>query len=152
MSRATPAITRIWLVSRLSWRVSGVTSSSVTWSMPLMCPTSVAMPVLVTSSVPAPRVTCVFMKARSIRSPSAASAATASTCFGTGTLSPVRADSSISSVAAVSNPTVGGDEVARLDVDDVAGHELLHRERRQRSVAADLRVDHHHLLERRDAC
>ncbi len=107
-SRATPAMTRIWLVSRLSWRVSGVISSSVTWSMPLMCPTSVAMPVLVTSSVPAPRVTWVFMKARSIRSPSAESAATASTCLGTGTLSPVRADSSISSVAAVSNrPSAG---------------------------------------------
>ena len=40
------------------------------------------------------------MNAMSTRSPSAASAATLSTCLGTGTLSPVRADSSISSVAA----------------------------------------------------
>ena len=108
MSSATPAMTRIWLVSALSCRVSGVTSSSVTWSMPLMCPTSVAIPVLVTRSVPAPRVTWVFMNARSTRSPSAASAATASTCLGTGTLSPVSADSSISSVAAVRNrPSAG---------------------------------------------
>ena len=92
---ATPAMTRIWLVSALSWRVSGVTSSFVVWSMPLMWPTSVDMPVVVTSDVPAPRVTWVFMKARSMRSPSAESAATASTCLGTGRLSPVSADSSI---------------------------------------------------------
>ena len=94
-------MTRIWFVSALSWRVSGVTSSFVTCSMPLMWPTSVDIPVLITRIVPAPRVTWVFMNARSTRSPRAASAATASTCLGTGTLSPVRADSSISSVAAV---------------------------------------------------
>ena len=40
-------MTRIWFVSALSWRVSGVTSSFVTLSMPLMWPTSVVMPVLV---------------------------------------------------------------------------------------------------------
>ena len=73
-----------------------------------MCPTSVVMPVLVTRSVPAPRVTWVFMNARSMRSPRAESAATGSTCLGTGTLSPVNADSSISSVAAVSRrPSAG---------------------------------------------
>ena len=66
-----------------------------------MWPTSVAIPVVVTSTVPAPRVTWQFMNAMSIRSPSAASAATASTCLGVGTLSPVSADSSISRVAAV---------------------------------------------------
>ena len=108
MSSATPAMTRIWFVSALSCRVSGVTSSLVVWSIPLMCPTSVVMPVLVTRIVPAPRVTWVFMNARSIRSPRAASAATASTCLGTGTLSPVSADSSISRVAAVSiRPSAG---------------------------------------------
>jgi hypothetical protein len=41
------------------------------------------------------------MNAMSTRSPRAASAATASTDLGVGTLSPVRADSSISRVAAV---------------------------------------------------
>ena len=66
-----------------------------------MWPTSVAMPVVTTRMVPAPRVTWQFMKAMSTRSPRAASAATASTCLGVGTLSPVSADSSISSVAAV---------------------------------------------------
>ena len=93
-----------------------------------MCPTSVSIPVFVTSNEPAPRVTWVFMNARSIRSPSAESAATCSTCFGTGRLSPVRADSSISSVAAVRSRPIRGHEVAGLDVDDIAGHELLHRQ------------------------
>ena len=64
-----------------------------------MWPTSVPIPVVVTTIVPVPRVTWVFMNAMSMRSPSAASAATASTCLGTGALSPVSADSSISRVA-----------------------------------------------------
>ena len=98
---AMPAMTRIWFVSASSCLVSGVFSTSVAWSMPLMWPTSVAMPVVVTRIVPAPRVTWQFMNAMSTRSPSAASAATASTCLGVGTLSPVSADSSISRVAAV---------------------------------------------------
>ena len=78
------------------------------------------IPVEVTRIVPAPRVTWVFMNAMSTRSPSAASAATASSCLGTGALSPVSADSSISSVAARIDAAVGRDEVARLDHDDVA--------------------------------
>ena len=95
-----PAMTRIWFVSASSCLVSGVFSTVVAWSMPLMWPTSVAMPVVVTRMVPAPRVTWQFMNAMSTRSPRAASAATASTCLGVGTLSPVSADSSISRVAA----------------------------------------------------
>ena len=101
IASAMPAMTRIWLVRRSSCLVSGVFSTAVAWSMPLMWPTSVAIPVVVTRIVPAPRVTWQFMNAMSTRSPSAASAATASTCLGVGTLSPVRADSSISRVAAV---------------------------------------------------
>ena len=96
-----PAMTRIWLVRPSSCLVSGVFSTVVACSMPLMWPTSVDIPVVTTRIVPAPRVTWQFMNAMSIRSPSAASAATASTCLGDGTLSPVRADSSISRVAAV---------------------------------------------------
>ena len=65
-----------------------------------MWPTSVPMPVEVTTNVAAPRVTWVFMNAMSIRSPRAASALTASMLLGTGALSPVSADSSISRVAA----------------------------------------------------
>ena len=41
--------------------MSGVSSSSVAWSMCEMCPTSVDIPVDVTTNVPAPRVTFVFM-------------------------------------------------------------------------------------------
>ncbi len=100
ITSAMPAMTRIWFVSRSSCLVSGVFSTAVAWSMPLMWPTSVAMPVVVTRMVPAPRVTWQFMNAMSTRSPRAASAATASTCLGVGTLSPVSADSSISRVAA----------------------------------------------------
>ena len=67
-----------------------------------MCPTSVLMPVAVTTSSPDPRVALVFMKAMSTRSPSGVSTlGTGSTCFGTGALSPVSADSSISRVAAL---------------------------------------------------
>ena len=88
--------------------MSGVSSATCPESMSEMWPTSVAMPVDVTTNVAAPRVTCVFMNAMSTRSPSAAPSATASTCLGTGALSPVRADSSISSVAArMTRPSAG---------------------------------------------
>ena len=46
---------------------------------------------------------------------------------------------------------VGRDEVARLDVDDVAGDELVHRELDEIAIAPDLRLDDHHLLEGRGA-
>ena len=66
-----------------------------------MCPTSVAIPVEVTMKLPAPRVTFVFMKTMSVRSPRGVSSdPTASTPFETGRLSPVSAASAISSVAA----------------------------------------------------
>ncbi len=98
---ATPAMTRIWLVSLLSCLVSGVASSFSACRRPEMWPTSVAIPVAVTSTDPEPRVTFVFMYAMSTRSPSGVSAfSIGSTPFDAGTLSPVRADSSISSVAA----------------------------------------------------
>ena len=99
-TRAMPAITRSCWVSALIWRVSGVSSSPATCSIPEMWPTSVFIPVAVTTSCPEPRVTFVFMKAMSTRSPSGASAATASTLLDTGRLSPVSAASSISRVAA----------------------------------------------------
>jgi hypothetical protein len=46
---------------------------------------------------------------------------------------------------------VGRHEVARLDVDDVARHELLHRQLAQGAVTANLGLDDHHLLECGDA-
>ena len=116
-----------------------------------MWPTSVAMPVLVTRIVPAPRVTWVFMKARSTRSPSPALSATASTCFGTGTLSPVRADSSISRVAEVRMRASAGTRSPASMLTMSPGDELVHRQLDEGAVAADLGRDDHHLLERGDA-
>ncbi len=90
-----------WLVSSLICRVNGVSWPLSTWSIPEMCPTSVDIPVATTTIWPEPRVTLVFMYAMSWWSPSGASSATASTCLAVGRLSPVRAASSISRVAAV---------------------------------------------------
>ena len=98
---ARPATTRIWFVSLFSCFVSGVASVFSALRRPEMWPTSVDIPVAVTTRAPEPRVTFVFMYAMSTRSPSGVSAlSTASTPFEAGTLSPVSADSSISSVAA----------------------------------------------------
>ena len=113
-------MTRIWLVSLFSCLVSGVSSSVVAWSMPLMWPTSVAMPVAGDDDRPAPRVTWVFMNARSTRSPRAASAAT-----GVDLLRDREALAGQRRLVDLErrrrqDPAVGRDEVAGLDVDDVA--------------------------------
>src|SRR3954447_4486061 len=75
-----------------------------------MWPTSVFMPVDVTTNVPVPRVAFVFMKTMSVRSPSGTSSpSTGATPFETGRLSPVSADSATSRVAADrSRPSGGG--------------------------------------------
>ena len=87
----------------------------------------------------------------SVRSPSGVSAdSTASTPFETGRLSPVSADSAISSVAAREQAAVGRHDVAGLDRDDVPGDELLGRDLDELAVAAHARLDDHHLLERGD--
>ena len=61
MTSAVPEMTRIWLVSLLSCFVSGEAASSSWESMFEMWPTSVDIPVVVTTSSPAPLVTLVFM-------------------------------------------------------------------------------------------
>ena len=58
---ARPAIVTSCLVSFSSWTVSGDLLSSWRWSMPEMWPTSVDIPVAVTTYSPVPRVTFVFM-------------------------------------------------------------------------------------------
>ena len=115
-----------------------------------MWPTSVPMPVAVTTNSPVPRVTLVFMYTMSVRSPSAASAAaTVSTPLLTGRLSPVRAASATSSVAAASTrPSAGTTSPASIATTS-PGHELLGRQLRQRPVATHPRLDDHHLLKRR---
>ena len=74
-----------------------------------MRPTSVAIPVAVTTNSPVPRVMLVFMYTMSVRSPSGVPApATASVDLVTGRLSPVSADSATSSLAAFSSrPSAG---------------------------------------------
>ena len=91
-----------------------------------MWPTSVAIPVAVTTKSPEPRVTLVFMYTMSVRSPSGVSAcATGTVPFDTGRLSPVSADSATSSVAARSSrPSAGTMSPASIG-DDVAGDQLL---------------------------
>src|SRR6516164_5097755 len=106
---ATPAIHKICWVSLSSCRVSGVLAACSSCSIPEMWPTSVAIPVAVTTNSPAPLVTLVFMYTMSVRSPSGVSApSTVSVPFDTGRLSPVSADSATSSVAAFSSlPSAG---------------------------------------------
>ena len=58
---ARPAIVTSCLVSFSSWTVRGDLLSSCVCSIPEMWPTSVAMPVAVTTNSPVPRVTLVFM-------------------------------------------------------------------------------------------
>ncbi len=114
---AAPEMKRIWPVNFLSWTVSGVSTSSELWSMCEMWPTSVAIPVDVTTKTPVPRVTFVFMYTMSVRSPRGVSGpSTDSTPFDTGKLSPVSADSATSSVAADSRrPSAGTRSPASMD-------------------------------------
>ncbi len=58
---ATAAMIVMSTVSWSSWRVSGVFSCWTPASIPEICPTSVAMPVPVTTISPRPRVTVEFM-------------------------------------------------------------------------------------------
>ena len=119
-----------------------------------MWPTSVAMPVAVTTISPRPRVTGrvhvghvdAVAERRRRRPPPA------STDFSTGVLSPVSAASSISSVAATSSAAVGRDLVAGLEADDVARARAPRPgSRRARRPRARARVMMQHLPERRDA-
>ena len=96
--RAAAPIHRVMV---LSWRVSGVCSLAVAASMPAILPTSASAPRAVTIIMPLPCVTGVFMNAMLVRSPGPRSAsASASVVLDAGTLSPVSADSSMSSECA----------------------------------------------------
>ncbi len=99
-----PAAAVIITVNWSSCFVSGVFSSSVWFSILEICPTSVFIPVPVTTISPRPRVTVEFMYAMSRRSPNGTSSpAIGVVSLVTGALSPVRPASSMSSAAAVSN-------------------------------------------------
>src|SRR3954454_5924256 len=106
---ASAAIVTSCLVNRSNCTVNGDLDSSWPANMPEMWPTSVPIPVAVTTNSPVPRVTLVFMYTMSVRSPSGASGAlTASTPLPTGTLSPVSAASATSNdAAATTRPSAG---------------------------------------------
>src|ERR1700759_2067972 len=116
-TKAIPAIHRICRVSLSSWRVSGVLAACSACSIPEMWPTSVAIPVAVTTNSPEPRVTLVFMYTMSARSPSGVPVtSTGSVPLATGRLSPVSADSATSSVAARSSrPSAGTTSPASIE-------------------------------------
>src|SRR5829696_8268248 len=108
-SNATPAMAAMILDRPSSCFCSGVLSVSVVASRLAMWPISVPIPVAVTTISPRPRVTEVFIYAMQMRSPSGTSSpGTGSVALATGRLSPVRAASSISRVAATQmRPSAG---------------------------------------------
>ena len=94
----TSAAAPIQRVSVFSCLVSGVCSLAVVASMPAIFPTWASAPTAVTSITPLPWVTGVFMNAMFVWSPGPRSAsASGSVVFDAGVLSPVSADSSMSS-------------------------------------------------------
>ncbi len=113
---ARPVITRTCSSSRSICRVSGVVTSCSCCSIPETWPTSVTIPVAVTTNSPAPRVTLVFMYTMSARSPSGVLVPfTGAVPLATGRLSPVGADSSTSSATAVSSrPSAGATSPASI--------------------------------------
>ena len=116
-----------------------------------MWPTSVAMPVLTTRIVPAPRVTCVFMKARSTRSPRPASRRRRRPAWGPGRSrrsGPTRRSRGWPRVRI--RPSAGTRSPASM-LTMSPGHELVHRQLDEGAVATGLGRHHHHLLERGDA-
>ena len=104
-----PAAPAIHSVSVSSSLVSGDFSLAVADSIAEILPNSVFAPVPVTSRVPLPCVTGVFMNAMFVWSPgpSSPSASTVAS-LAAGVLSPVNADSSIcSALAAMMRPSAG---------------------------------------------
>ena len=151
VTSAMPAITRICPVSRSIWRVSGVLTACSSASMPEIRPTSVAIPVAVTTNSPAPRVTLVFMYVMSVRSPSGVSAP----CHRLGALGGRQALPRQRGLVDLQRgrrhqPPVRGHDIARLDRDDIAGNQLRGGDLRQLAVPPHLGRDDYHLLQRGD--
>ena len=105
----TPAAAAIHSVNVLSCLVSGVSSRVVVASIPAIFPTCVSAPVAVTIITPLPCVIGVCMNAMSVCSPGARSwPSGTSTPLEAGTLSPVKAASSIcKALAEMIRPSAG---------------------------------------------
>ena len=123
-----PAMTRIWFVSASSCLVSGVFSTVVAWSMPLMWPTSVAMPVVDDQDGAGPAGDLAVHE-RHVH-------AVAQGGVGGDRLDLLGRGHALARERGLvdlegrgrQDARVGRDEVAGLDVDDVARDELLHRD------------------------
>ena len=115
-------------------------------------PISVSIPVAVTTIVAVPRVTAVFWKTMFERSPSADVAAgeRAGVLADRGALAGQRRLLRLERRGA-DDAAVGGDDVAGLELDDVARHDVDGRHERDAAVAHDLRLRHLHVRERVDA-
>jgi hypothetical protein len=82
-------------------RCSGVSDTTTVARRCAIRPSSVPMPVAVTSAAPVPRTTDVPMNTRSVRSASGVSGATAAVDFSAGTLSPVSGASFVARLCAL---------------------------------------------------
>ena len=140
------------LVSESSSRWSGERTRVTEVSIVAIRPISVSMPVAVTSIAPVPRVTEVFWNSMSARSPSGV--------VGRGqrrrVLGHRRALAGQRRLLGLERrraeqPAVGGDDVAGLDLDDVARDDVGRRHLRDRAVAPHAAVRHLHLRQRVDA-
>ena len=139
-------------VSESSSRCSGERVRVTDVSIVAICPISVCIPVAVTTIAPVPRVTAVFWNSMFERSPSATSASGE----GAGVLGDRRALAGQRRLLRLErrrahDPSVRRDDVAGLDLHDVAGHEVERRHERDRAVAHDPRLRHLQVGQRVDA-
>ena len=150
-SRASPAMTRIWLVSFSSWMVSGVFSFVWTWSMLLIWPTSVAMPVADGDHrAGTPGDLRVHERHVHAVAERGVSGDYLDLLGHRRALAGERRLVDLERRRA-HDAAVRRDEVTGLDIDDVPGDDLLHGDLGQLAASPDLGLDDHHLLERGNA-
>ena len=151
---AAPAMNRDLVVSFLSCSVSGVSaSSSPACSMCEMCPTSVAIPVDVTTNAPRPESPFVFMKdhVRPVAERLVVAGDRPRAPRERAWLSPVSADSATSSVAAERRRPSAGTTSPASTEDDVARYQLLGRDLDESPPRRTRALMINHLLERGNA-
>ena len=113
-----------------------------------MWPTSVAIPVAVTTNSPAPRVTLVFMYTMPVTvAKRRAGALHGLGALGDGQALPGQRGLIDLQRGRLQQPPVGRDDIARLDRDDVPGNQLPGRDLRQLAVPPHPGLDDRHLLQ-----
>ena len=138
-----------WLVRVLIWRVSGVCSSSATWSIPEMWPTSVGHAGRDDDHLARPAGDVGVHVGHAV-----AVAERRVLRDGVDVLGGRQALAGERRLVDLErgrrdDPSVRGHEVAGLERDDVARHQLLGRDLPQLAVTPHAGLDDHHLLERR---